>query len=163
MLMTSREEWPYPRVTDLSEQNVGGSTDDDESFCDRHDEMDYLMPDCPPYFKSNGSSPAICRERESLRQLDADVLGRRYWDAVIGMSAPVDHATDSTRMIVTTMANGPLWEVSRAAKDEELPNVLRHFLNKRDPRGFCLHIASNERSTTITTSDDDDNEIEVIL
>ena len=55
------------------------------------------------------------------------MLSLRFQEALSGCSCPFDMATQNQRRSVKT-TYGPLWQVSRAATDAELPRVLCHFL-----------------------------------
>jgi hypothetical protein len=107
---------------------------------------------------------ASWRHAEKLRLVDAEVLRRRYGDAVLAMSSPVDMdlATATVRLGATNRVNGPLWEVCRAAADEELPNVLRHFWGQRGPlSGVYLRVAPPGSRKAPAQDEDFDEELEV--
>ena len=91
---------------------------------------------------------------DNLRLVDAEVLRRRYGDAVLAMSSPVD--------LATATVNGPLWEVCRAAADEELPNVLRHFWGQRGPLSdVYLRVAPPGSRKAPAHDEEFDEELEV--
>jgi hypothetical protein len=98
-----------------------------------------------------GGGPGSCW-RAAAQHADCQALSRRYWDAVIGMSSSVDLATAG----LGRQVSGPLWEVSRAATDEELPDILGHF---RDPRlRLRLHHTGGDGSAAPDADDDDDDD-----
>jgi hypothetical protein len=102
---------------------------------------------------------ASWRHAEKLRLVDAEVLRRRYGDAVLAMSSPV---AATVRLGATNRVNGPLWEVCRAAADEELPNVLRHFWGQRGPlSGVYLRVAPPGSRRAPGQDQEFDEELEV--
>ena len=103
------------------------------------DEMKIDTDDKISPWYEHGGGPLACLERDRLRRLDGTTLSVQYWEAVLGMSSPIDLATATKRMSETTNVCGSLWEVCHSSTDQELPNVLCHFLkNTRDERGGSL-------------------------
>ena len=129
------------------------------------DDLDLIAPADPvPCCVPDGDPSASWRHAEKLRLVDAEVLRRRYGDAVLAMSSPVDMdlATATVRLGATNRVNGPLWEVCRAAADEELPNVLRHFWGQRGPlSGVYLRVAPPGSRKAPAQDEDFDEELEV--
>jgi len=148
------EEMRGHRVWERSD----GESEDEQVGEQRGDEIadeDLAAPNAAP-------APHGARHAEELRHLEAEVLRRRYGDAVLSMSGPVDLATATVRLGATTRDNGPLWEVSRAASDAELPNVLRHFRGPSEPlRGVYLRVVPPAGGTASAEDDDTDEEMAV--
>jgi len=103
-------------------------------------------------------------ERARLRELDAAALSRRYSDAVASMSEPADVAEMWGHRLSVSTGYGPLWEATCAASDDELPRVLRHFLDKRggSPDGQVrLHVVPQSAPRQAGEGDSDD-ELQVL-
>ncbi len=130
-------------LEEMKAQRLWEASDVESGPSESGDDLDLIAPADPvPCCVPDGNPSASWRHAEKLRLVDAEVLRRRYGDAVLAMSSPVDLATATVRLGASNRVNGPLWEACRAAADEELPNVLCHFWGQRFPlSGVYLRVS----------------------
>ena len=149
-------------------KEIWESSDDESDECMawivNHDELEHMHSDVPTRTTFECSSSLI-DHRARLRKLDAEVLSRRYWEAVAEMSEYLREDTvaraSTQQLSVFPHVGGHLWEVSRAATDEELPRVIRHFLADKDPRGVTLHVLAPQGQASFADPDEEDKDVEV--